>query len=146
MSPSFVSRPAAGLTAVSALFVPLLLLLLLLLLVVQPSRADFNACSMNIPSNPSLGNINCLPGKFACLADENLGQTSKPLALKQKPNPGFTWSSVPGAAGYTVVMEDPTMKPGATLAIVHWIVQGIPADGAQVMVERFLRDELKSPI
>jgi hypothetical protein len=96
----------------------------LLLLLVQPSHADFRACSMNIPSP-----ANCLPVAYACSPSENPLQVPNPIF--QKPNPGLTWSSVPGASSYTVVMEDATeFVPGQPVSIVHWMVQGISASGA----------------
>ncbi len=110
----------------------------LLLLLVQPSHADFRACSMNIPS-PS----NCIPGAYACSKSETYTQVPNPIF--QKPNPGLTWSSVPGASGYTVVMEDATeIAPGKPLSIVHWMVQGISASGAFFFPPVFARNRIFS--
>jgi hypothetical protein len=115
------SAPVLFTGLAAALLPPAMAVLLLLL--VQPSHADFRACSMNIPSAS-----NCIPGAYACAAAETYTQVPNPIF--QKPNPGLTWSSVPGASGYTVVMEDATeVETGKPLSIVHWIMQNISSSG-----------------
>lgn len=114
---------------------PLLLLpalVLALLASMQPARAEFHACSINIQSPPS-ASVNCIPRNYGCSAKEYSSQSPDPML--QKPNPGLAWSKVDHAASYTVVMEDSTMTNGAAISFVQWIVQGIPANGASSAVQ-----------
>jgi phosphatidylethanolamine-binding protein (PEBP) family uncharacterized protein len=121
---------AAGSGLSPLLFLPVLLLALFASL--QPARAEFNACSMNIQS-PSSASMNCIPRNYGCSALEYSRQSPNPML--QKPNPGLAWSKVDRAASYTVVMEDSTVTDGAAISFVQWIVQGIPANGASTIVQ-----------
>ncbi len=61
--------------------------------------------------------------RAAIAADGRIG--ARQSAYNDNLSPPLTWPSVPGAASYAVILEDPD-APGAR-PFVHWLIWNIPA-------------------